>query len=165
MNITNSYNSSVSGMLANIYNPNAQPPNAQATPIKDNEQGLNGVDSIHKQDKSLSLQPVDVNKRIEDKFSPSVELQKAKEIGGELEGGFNDKALFENLASTLKREGIINSNEKVAMNYLKNNSSKLSFDEFEKIAANDNHSKEMKGLLDSVIHKMKFVNEVNGGIF
>ncbi len=164
VDITKANHGGVQGLLANIYNVTNQPQNANKT--RESEQDINGVDSLHNRDKAThSLQYTDITKRIEDKFSPSQELKKAKEIGGELEGGFKDKTSFENLAKTLKREGLINSNEKVAMDYLKNNSSKLSFDEFEKIAANDNHSKEMKGLIDSVVNKMRFIDSVNGGIF
>ena len=164
MDITKANHGGVQGLLANIYNVANQPQNANKT--RESEQDINGVDSLHNRDKAThSLQYTDITKRIEDKFSPSQELKKAKEIGGELEGGFKDKTSFENLAKTLKQEGLINSNEKVAMDYLKNNSSKLSFDEFEKIAANDNHSKEMKGLIDSVVNKMRFVDSVNGGVF
>lgn len=164
MDITKAGHGGVQGLLANIYNVANQPQDANKT--RESEQDINGVDSLHNRDKAThSLQYIDITKRIEDKFSPSQELKKAKEIGGELESGFKDKTSFENLAKTLKQEGLINSNEKVAMDYLKNNSSKLSFDEFEKIAANDNHSKEMKGLIDSVVNKMRFVDSVNGGIF
>ncbi|WP_295699520.1 hypothetical protein [uncultured Helicobacter sp.] len=161
MDITKINHSGVQGLLANIYNAPNQPQNIQS---KESEQHLKGVDSIHSQDKSMhSLQYADVAKRIEDKFSPSAELQKAREIGGELQGGFNDKTSFENLASTLRKKGLISSNEQVAMEYLKKNATKLSFDEFDKIAVNDNHSKEMKGLIDSVVNTMKFVDSVNGG--
>lgn len=162
MDITKVSSGSVQGLLANIYNAANQPQNLQS---KESEQHLKGVDSIANQDRSVqSLQYADITRRIEDRFSPSEELQKAREIGGELEGGFNSKTSFENLSNTLKREGLISSNEQVAMDYLKNNATKLSFDEFDKIAANDNHSKEMKGLIDSVINTMKFVDNVNGGI-
>ena len=142
MDITKINHSGVQGLLANIYNAPNQPQNIQS---KESEQHL-----------------TDVN-RIEDKSSPSAELQKAREIGGELQGGFNDKTSFENLASTLRKKGLISSNEQVAMEYLKKNATKLSFDEFDKIAVNDNHSKEMKGLIDSVVNTMKFVDSVNGG--
>ncbi|TLD96565.1 hypothetical protein LS71_005755 [Helicobacter jaachi] len=163
MDITKTNHGGVQGMLANIYNVSNQPQNASES--KESDFKFNGVDSVNNKDKSVqSLQSFEITKRIEDRFSPSEELRKAREIGGELEGGFQDKTSFENLASTLRKEGLINSNEKVAMDYLKNNSQKLSFDEFDKIAANDNHSKEMKGLIDSVVNKMKFVDEVNGGI-
>lgn len=165
MDITKiNHSGGVQGMLANIYNIENQPRNANES--KESEQKLNGVDSVHNKDKSIqSLQSVDITRRIEDRFSPSQELKKAREIGGDLEGGFRDKTSFENLSDTLRKEGLINSNEKVAMDYLKNHSSKVSFDEFDKIAANDDHSKEMQGLIDSVINKMKFVDNVNGGIF
>ncbi|RDU60001.1 hypothetical protein [Helicobacter marmotae] len=154
--------SGVQGMLANIYNAPNQPQNVQS---KESEQSSKGVDSINNEDRSIqSLQYMDITKRIEDKFSPSEELKKAREIGGELEGGFNDKTSFENLSSMLKKQGLITSNEQVAMDYLKTHAPKLDFDEFAKIAANDNHSKEMKGLIDSVIKTMEFVDDVNGGV-
>lgn len=165
MDITKINQSGVQNMLSNIYNVANQP---QKAPNESNEseQKINGVDSLNNQDRSIqSLQHFDITRRIEDRFSPSTELTKAREIGGQLEGGFRDRTSFENLADTLKNESLINNNERTAMEYLKNNSSKLSFDEFEKIAANDNHSKEMKGLIDSVVNKMKFVDSVNGGIF
>lgn len=164
MDITKINQSGVQNMLSNIYNVANQP---QKAPNESNEseQKINGVDSLNNQDRSIqSLQHFDITRRIEDRFSPSTELTKAREIGGQLEGGFRDRTSFENLADTLKNESLINNNERTAMEYLKNNSSKLSFDEFEKIAANDNHSKEMKGLIDSVVNKMKFVDSVNGGI-
>lgn len=164
MDITKVNHSGVQGMLANIYNVQNQPQNINEG--KESEQKLNGVDSVNNEDQSIrSLQSFDIARRIEDRFSPSQELQKAREIGGDLEGGFRDKNSFEKLSNTLRKEGLIDSNEKVAMDYLKNNSSKVSFDEFDRIAANDNHSKEMKGLIDSVVNKMKFVDSVNGGIF
>ncbi|TLD82136.1 hypothetical protein LS68_003825 [Helicobacter sp. MIT 05-5293] len=165
MDITKINQSGVQNMLSNIYNVANQP---QKAPNESNEseQKINGVDGLNNQDRSIqSLQHFDITRRIDDRFSPSIELTKAREIGGQLEGGFRDKTSFENLADTLKNESLINNNERTAMEYLKNNSSKLSFDEFEKIAANDNHSKEMKGLIDSVVNKMKFVDSVNGGIF
>lgn len=150
-------------MLANIYNVTNQPQHTNET--KESDEKLHGVDSINNKDRSLrSLQHFDITRRIEDRFSPSEELKKAREIGGELEGGFQNKTSFENLTSTLRREGLIDHAQETAMDYLKNNSSKLSFDEFDKIAANDKHSKEMKGLLDSAINTMKFVDNVNGGI-
>ena len=164
MDITKVNHSGVQGMLANIYNVQNQPQNINEG--KESEQKLNGVDSVNNEDQSIrSLQSFDIARRIEDRFSPSQELQKAREIGGDLEGGFRDKNSFEKLSNTLRKEGLIDSNEKVAMDYLKNNSSKVCFDEFDRIAANDNHSKEMKGLIDSVVNKMKFVDSVNGGIF
>lgn len=165
MDITKiNHQSSVQSMLSNIYNASNQPQSIEQS--RESEQKLQGVDSIHNQDKALrSLQSVDITKRIEDKFSPSVEFRKAKEIGAELEGGFASKTSFENLSDTLRKEGLINNNEQSAMEYLKSNVSKISFDEFDRIASNDNHTKEMKGWLDSVIHKMKFIDSVNGGIF
>ena len=163
MDITKINHNGVQGLLANIYNVQNQPQNLNET--RESEQKPNGVDSINNSDKSTqSLQYVDIARRMEDRFSPSEELKKAREIGGELEGGFNDKTSFENLSSTLRKQGLINSNEQVAMDYLKNRSSKLDFDEFSKIASNDNHSKEMKGLIDSVIKTMDFVDNVNGGV-
>lgn len=162
MDITKMNHSGVQGMLANIYNVANQPQNTQS---RESEEKINGVDSVNNKDNSVSsLQYRDISRRIEDKFSPSEELKKAREIGGELKGGFEDKTSFENLTSTLKREGLIDSNEAVAMDYLKNKSAKLSFDEFEKIASEDTHSKEMKGLIDSAVNKMRFVDNVNGGI-
>lgn len=156
-------NSGIHPMLSNIYNANNQPNNA-INKTADSQNNLNGIDGVNTKDKSNhSLQFVNVEKHTQDRFSPSQEMKKAQEIGGDLQGGFRDKTSFERLSDTLKNNKLINSNEKVAMDYLKNNSSKLSFDEFDKIAANDNHTKEMKGLLDSVIHKMKFVDNVNGG--
>lgn len=151
MDITKTHNGT-HGLLADIYNTKA----GHTNQTHKSQENPNDIDNV---------KSVDISRRIEDRFSPSKELQKAKEIGGELEGGFRDKTSFENLSNTLRQEGLINSNEKVAMDYLKNNSSKLSFDEFEKIAANDKHSKEMKGLIDSVVNTMKFVDSVNGGIF
>lgn len=151
MDITKAHNGT-HGLLADIYNTKA----GHTNQTHKSQENPNDIDNV---------KSVDISRRIEDRFSPSQELQKAKEIGGELEGGFRDKTSFENLSNTLRQEGLIDSNEKVAMDYLKNNSSKLSFDEFEKIAANDKHSKEMKGLIDSVVNTMKFVDSVNGGIF
>lgn len=165
MDITKiNHQSGVQNLLSSIYNVSNQPQHTAQS--RDTEQNIQGVDSIHNQDKTnRSLQSVDVIKRIEDKFSPSAELRKAKEIGGELRGGFGDKASFEKLSNTLKKEGLIDNNEQVAMEYLKNNVSKLSFDEFEKVASNDQHTREMKGWIDSVVHKMKYIDSVNGGIF
>ena len=162
MDITKVNHSGVQGMLANIYNVQIQPQNVNS---KESEQTPNGVDSINNTDRSVqSLQSADITRRIEDRFSPSQELQKAREIGGELEGGFSSKGSFDRLSSILREQGLINSNEQVAMDYLKNHAPKLDFDEFAKIASNDNHSKEMKGLIDSVVKTMDFVDSVNGGV-
>lgn len=148
----------VQNMLAGIYNVINQP--------QDTEQIFQGVDSIHNQDKTnRSLQSKNVAKHIEDKFLPSAELQKAKEIGDDFRAGFASKDSFEKLSNTLKKEGFIDENERVAMEYLKNNTSRLSFDEFERVASNDQHMREMKGWIDSVVHKMKYIDSVNGGVF
>lgn len=158
------HSNGVQNMLAGIYNVANQPQNSVQS--RDTEQNFQGVDSIHNQDKTnRSLQSIDIAKRIEDKFLPSVELQKAREIGDELRGGFMSKDSFEKLGNTLKKEGLINENERVAMEYLKGNVSKLSFDEFERVASDDQHTREMKGWMDSVVHKMKYIDSVNGGIF
>ncbi|MBR2111691.1 MAG: hypothetical protein IJ950_01855 [Helicobacter sp.] len=50
------------------------------------------------------------------------------------------------------------------MHYLRDNAQKLSFDEFEKIATNDTHSMQMKGLLNSVVHKLHYIDSINDGI-
>lgn len=159
-----SHPNGVQNMLAGIYNVANQPQNSVQS--RDTEQNLQGVDSIHNQDKTnRSLQSIDITRRIEDKFSPSIELQRAREIGDELRGGFASKASFEKLSNTLKKEGLINENEQVAMEYLKSNASKLSFDDFQRVASNDQHTREMRGWIDSVVHKMKYIDSVNGGIF
>ena len=86
MDITKVNHSGVQGMLANIYNVQNQPQNINEG--KESEQKLNGVDSVNNEDQSIrSLQSFDIARRIEDRFSPSQELQKAREIGGDLEGG------------------------------------------------------------------------------
>ena len=74
MDITKVNHSGVQGMLANIYNVQNQPQNVNS---KESEQKPNGVDSINNTDRSVqSLQSADITRRIEDRFSPSQELQR-----------------------------------------------------------------------------------------
>ena len=99
--------------------------------------------------------------RIKDYFEPSSMLKKAKEL---LDAGIITQEDFDHLANTLHKASIINYNELIAMHYLRDNAQKLSFDEFEKIATNDTHSMQMKGLLNSVVHKLHYIDSINGGI-
>ena len=102
--------------------------------------------------------------RIKDYFEPSSMLKKAKELQEVATDAFGSQEHFDHLANTLHKASIINYNELSAMHYLRNNAQKLSFDEFEKIATNDTHSMQMKGLLNSVVHKLHYIDSINGGI-
>lgn len=164
MDIAKTAPTGAQSVFSSIYNAQNAPQNAFIT--RESAQNVAGIDSLNNTDRtSHSLQLNDVSHRMEDRFYPSKELQKAREIGGELKGGFDNKKAFEDLSNTLAKAGIINANERVAMEYLQKNAPKLSFDEFNKIASNDTHSQEMQGLLNSVVHKLNFIDSVNGGIF
>ena len=102
--------------------------------------------------------------RIKDYFEPSSMLKKAQEVREDAVDAFGSKEHFDNLANTLHKASIINYNELSAIHYLRDNAQKLSFDEFEKIASNDTHSMQMKGLLNSVVHKLHYVDSINGGV-
>lgn len=102
--------------------------------------------------------------RIKDYFEPSSMLKKAKEVREDAIDAFGSKERFDNLANTLQKASIITHNELSAMRYLRENAQKLSFDEFEKIASNDTHNMQMKGLLDSVVHKLHYIDSINGGV-
>lgn len=91
-------------------------------------------------------------------------LKKAQEVREDAVDAFGSKEHFDNLANTLHKASIINYNELSAIHYLRDNAQKLSFDEFEKIASNDTHSMQMKGLLNSVVHKLHYVDSINGGV-
>ena len=91
-------------------------------------------------------------------------LKKAKEVREDAIDAFGSKERFDNLANTLQKASIITHNELSAMRYLRENAQKLSFDEFEKIASNDTHNMQMKGLLDSVVHKLHYIDSINGGV-
>ncbi|WP_066388776.1 hypothetical protein [Helicobacter himalayensis] len=140
-------------------------PNTPRGEVQDfQSQQIKPLTEVSQQQTLKDISEIPTAPEIKDYFEASSMLKKSLEIREDVLGAFNSKQSFDNLADTLKMSGLIDYAELSAMRYLRDNSQKLSFDEFEKIASNDVQNLQLKGLLSSVVHKLHYIDAINGGI-
>lgn len=145
--------------LANLFNERYSE-NKAITPNGVVENGI--VDKLSKT--TLEL-PTDSNvKPIEDTLSFSPEFSAALQAKSYVNGGLADVNSFMAMAQQLQRDGILNKDEQIAVEFLAKESPRLDLNEFNAMIRNDNLSREMKGLISQLVQKLQMVNYIAGGI-
>ncbi|PAF41327.1 hypothetical protein [Helicobacter sp. 11S03491-1] len=111
----------------------------------------------------VSLLENNFHKPIEDSFVPSKEYTKIIELQDQIKGGFKDVNSFVVISEKLHKEGILNNDDMIAVDFLAKESPKPDFDEFNKIMQNDYLSLEMKGLISRLVQKLEMIDYLSKG--